>query len=380
MGAPMYTECVERDKYEDLDLTPEAVVAAGSFLLFGVVGLFGSLVAAMSALRKILEYMLYGKLVCLGGDRCAVGRIAAFETVDDKSGFDRIDNDFSMNLLLAPYDLEFFTQGSFEDRYKLVIKEPKQGALITEQANMPEPREPKDGKHFEPYYVEFPDKTYITYNPFLGSHGVPYKVPVFHCEIEGERLITIYKALNLPFSLIPGLDKVCRIKVFGIPVGRWACAVVAALLAPAILAALAIAWAAGSDDNRDFDNAGSLSRGDAVIIRGRWVYDAGHSGWNEFHPVISVQKLSEQEVKANVASGHSWTHFDDLYDRWCHQTGIAPLPADVGTRPAGMTPEQGAVYDAQQQPENQWDLHPLVDGCRPRHEDDPKPPPGPIIH
>ena len=79
MGAPMYTECVERDKYEDLDLTPEAVVAAGSFLLFGVVGLFGSLVAAMSALRKILEYMLYGKLVCLGGDRCAVGRIAAFE-------------------------------------------------------------------------------------------------------------------------------------------------------------------------------------------------------------------------------------------------------------------------------------------------------------
>ena len=171
----------------------------------------------------------------------------------------------------------------------------------------------------------------------------------------------------------------CRIKVFGIPVGRWACAVVAALLAPAILAALAIAWAAGSDDNRDFDNAGSLSRGDAVIIRGRWVYDAGHSGWNEFHPVISVQKMSEQEVKDNFEPGRSWTHFDDLYGRWCYQTGIVPPPADTGARPTGMTPEQGAVYDAQQQPENQWEWHPLVDGCMPRHEDDPNPPRGPII-
>ena len=30
-----------------------------------------------------------------------------------------------------------------------------------------------------------------------------------------------------------------------------------------------------------------------------------------------------------------------------------------------MTPEQRALHDCQQEPENQWSIHPLIDGCEP---------------
>jgi len=99
MAAPMYTTCVDRNDYEEPSFTPEILIALGSFLLFGVVGLFGSVVAVMAALHKVCEYILHGKLVCLGGDRCAIGRVAGFETVDDKNGFEKLDNDFSLKIL-----------------------------------------------------------------------------------------------------------------------------------------------------------------------------------------------------------------------------------------------------------------------------------------
>src|SRR5207247_9635092 len=72
--------------------------------------------AGISALQKVCDYMLHGKLVCHDGDHCAFGHIAQFETVADKHGalgfLDKIDNDFSMNLLLAPHALTAFASGA----------------------------------------------------------------------------------------------------------------------------------------------------------------------------------------------------------------------------------------------------------------------------
>jgi hypothetical protein len=196
-------------------------------------------------------------------------------------------------------------------------------------------------------------------------------VPILHCEIEGDRANLVCAALDLPLSLIPGGSSVCRWKPFGIPIGRWVCSIISTALLPIVLAALAIAWAAGSDDNRDFDGAGDLSRGEAVIIRGRWVYDAGHSGWNELHPVISVQKISEQEKKDNLEGTFAWGKFDEVYERWCKRSDEVPPITDLGLRPLEMTPEQEAVYDQQRRPENRWIFHPIIDGCQ---RDEPEPP------
>ena len=61
---------------------------------------------AISGLAGLCRYLLGGKLICLGNpakDERAVGRIAGLEPVGyGKSGFKAIDNDYCINLLLAP--------------------------------------------------------------------------------------------------------------------------------------------------------------------------------------------------------------------------------------------------------------------------------------
>ncbi|HEX8110737.1 MAG TPA: hypothetical protein VF516_23560 [Kofleriaceae bacterium] len=382
MSAPQYTKCVDRNDYADPNFGPEIFVAIAGLIYaistFGISLVF-SMAAAMSALMKVCDYILNGKLVCLGDDQCAVGRVASFETVDDKSGVDKIDNDFSINLLLAPHHLDEFAHGTQEANYKWLIKDTTSwghdglpGKLVTEQSGMPLPRESDGGSwHTARYSGTF--KTYSNSN-YLSwedppTPGTPFDVPVFHCEIEGERAHAVCSTLAALSSPIPGFGAVCSFKLFGIPLGRWACAIIAAILAPFVLAALGIAWAAGSDDNRSFDGAGSLKRGDPVIIRGRWCYDASHSGWNEIHPVMSVQRIeNDQDLDGPM--------FKDAIAQWCSLTGEVPPVTDPGVRPQGMTPEQSTVYDNQQRPENQWVIHPYVDGCEPVET----PPPPPVIH
>jgi hypothetical protein len=198
--------------------------------------------------------------------------------------------------------------------------------------------------------------------------GVSYDVPIFHCEIEGERLHLFCATLDGLLSLIPGANKLCRVKVFGIPVGRWVCSLLSTLLAPIILPALIGAYFAGSNDNRDFDGAGDLNPGEVVVIRGRWVYDAGHTGWNELHPVLSVQKLSNPD---DVKSASSVADFPKLKDTWCSRSHEAPPP---GAKPAdaGLNPDQQGVLQNQLKPDNRWLLHPDLDGCQPKDE-------GPVI-
>lgn len=429
MGAPQYTKCVDRADYEDPGFGPEIFVAIAGLVYaistFGI-SLILSLTAAMSALMKVCEYILYGKLVCLGDDQCAVGRVAAFETVDDKSGVDKIDNDFSINLLLAPHGLAGFASGGTpKSNYDLLKNDTSSwgfdnlpGRLIAEQPSMPTPRESKDApptwrwtcsddtegasglsqadaqaaaaKHktdhpshhpkaeqdeahtatYNPTFRTYPYSNYISFDDPPGPWGGhPFVVPIFHCEIEGERAHAVCGTLATLTSPIPGFGKFCGWKPFGIPIGRWVCSFVAALLAPIILTALAIAWAAGEDDNRSFDGAGSLAHGDPIIVRGRWCYDASHSGWNELHPVTSVQKIDNP-------SALDGPFFKDAVAKWCRLTAEVPPqgapggppttgPAEPGSKPQGMTPEQETVWLGQQQPENQWVFHPFVDGCEP---------------
>ena len=80
MSTPEYTSCVKPKDYQDPELP------SGNFFqtLGGVIAGGG-----IDLLLRVCDYMLYGKLVCLGGDRCAIRRVASFETVDHKSGLRR---------------------------------------------------------------------------------------------------------------------------------------------------------------------------------------------------------------------------------------------------------------------------------------------------
>jgi hypothetical protein len=359
MVAPQYTTCVQPQDYKDPNLP------GGGFLVgLGQVIIGGGL----DVLLKVCAYLLHGKLVCLGGDRCAIGRLASFETVDDKSGFEKLDNDFSLNIVLCPDPLGGIQRGEAHrmDNYNLA-KNSKQGWLITERPNMPSPLEAAADHQPSPRFVgTFVDFDTNSFGPpvvYPTAGDEPYKVPVFHCEIEGDRTAVVCAMANALWG--PISNTVCSFNPFGIPIGKLVCFLISLPLALAFAPLLAAAWAAGSNDNRSF--AGDLAKGDLVLIRGRWVYDAGHAGWNELHAVKHVQKL-------NTPSDCDWAGFDDVYKRWCDRVSETPphTPAG-GAKPAGMTPEQTAVYDAQARPENRWILHPAVDGCTPG-EPEPEPP------
>jgi len=366
MAAPQYTTCVDRTAYRDPGLPPSDA------------GFFENLWAVLSGggldfLIKVCDYILHGKLVCLGGDRCAIGRVASFETVDDKSGFDKLDNDFSINLALCPNPLSGLQPG-IKNRIPNHLGEVanKQGELIKEQPGMPTPSELEtvSQKAISPRFTG----TFTKIHTFLSlSNPIPEKianesdsttwhVPVFHCEIEGERAKLVCAAANALWS--PISNTVCKIKIFGIPIGKALCTLITYALLPYIAGVLAAAWVAGSNDNRDFDGGGDLKADDLVLIRGRWVYDAGHQGWNELHPVKHIQKIPDEQVC-------TWERFDELRDRWCGETAKVPPHAFAtpGAKPQDMTPEQEAVYDAQLAPENRWVFHPEIDGCEPSDQE-----------
>ncbi len=377
MAAKHYTRCVAPEDYEGLDYTPEAVIAVLGVLFAFIaspVTLLASLWAVMSALLKICDFLLYGKLVCLGDRReeCAIGRVITFETVDDKKGYEKLDNDYSINLLLAPHHPNDFKNGGTKhDRFFTVANDGLQGRLIRQQPGMPIPEEgPNEvgpDKATSDRYNPYMASTYGDKIPYPTSADKPWDVPVFHTEIEGDRTYYVCKALSTlsnPFPFIPGF---CKWKPFGIPVGRVVCSFVATILAPLVIAAIVAAWFAGSDDNRDELNAGELAEGDMILVRGIWTYDAGHSGYNEMHPILYLQKLDPSFGFTNTKS------FGKVYQTWCRMTGETPPGVPEGEPIPAMTPEQKGTFDSQRRPENRWIIHPWIDGCEPEEEEEEPP-------
>lgn len=84
---------------------------------------------------------------------------------------------------------------------------------------------------------------------------------------------------------------------------------------------------------------------DIVRVKGRWVFDSQHDGWNEIHPVFYVSKVGQ--VPADQISAGNWT-----------------LPATSQLAQPFQEAEEPETVAAQGRPENQWNLHPMVDGCQ----------------
>jgi len=245
-------------------------------------------------------------------------------------------------------------------------------------------------------------------------------LPVLHCECEGSRIFFVCQAMMPFLDLLqgkppggggPSPGEVCHAVAGWLP---WpastfvdaVCSVVedliaipiALALAPAMAAAFATAW----ESAQAFDDlfvtgpvAKQIHMGDVVIVKGRWDWDAGHSGHIELHPVKSIQKLMTQpgqplppEIRPAVDTADPPQDVDynpsrplpadaaakirETHRRWCRLVGEAPPIPDPrnpsglsGPQLASMTPEQLAVWAAQNQPENSWTVHPLIDGCAP---------------
>ena len=133
-----------------------------------------------------------------------------------------------------------------------------------------------------------------------------------------------------------------------IPIIGWIACLIAGLVAAAILA-IAAAVALGergspTDVNSELDELHSYR--DVLVVKGTWVYDSAHTGWNEIHPIKQCQRID------NSGGGLTgWpSDIEARAKRWCAALDDA---------------QTNATTTAQALPENQWVIHPVIDGCRP---------------
>lgn len=408
---PQHTSCVEPAKFAQPDKVVigiwAAIAAAGGIaaVLVSPLLIFVSLAAATQALRYVLEWMLHRKLVCLHRDHsatdcicsgdtttvCAIGRVIDTEAVgEDKNLVEDVDNDEAINLALYPFRMADFAadpppgKAAHEANLEMASAPGKpQGDLI----RPPSPAlQGADGEL--PYVAYFrtvvfsqvygtwkawtevvgrdygyfgiigPDQAqeWGTYQK-LYSHEKPklVSVPALHCEFEGARIRDMLDAINA-FSFGGSWCK--KNWFFGI-----LCAVLQSILASLPLLAALAAWAAAADGKISdaVEGGGTVGPKDDVIVKGRWVYDGGHEGWNEIHATRIVQKV--ENVPADPAS------FDGFLKRWCARLADVPHADPPGTRPADAP--GAATFDAQARPEHRWVLHPAIDGCAPADDLDP---------
>ena len=334
------TLCVEAANYNSMNqyvqATLQAILGAGiGAIIAGAAGMpwcipFTLPIAAAIWLISYCQWWLYDRLVCLGGDRTVVGMLVNVVTPQSKSGFDALDTDFSINLLLPP-NPPGVDQATAETKapYGVIIKE----QAATHDIGLP----------FDPQLAT--------------DQGTNVKSAVLHAEFEGSGVYDTMIGAQIGL----GLAAAALIACLAIP-PPWGLIVAAILAFLAFLAMLlGLLFGLGDEgDPADVDpSLGTLHTNDAgngglgadlLAVMGTWVYDTAHEGWNELHPIKLCQKVG------------TWTgdwppDIDDVIKHW--ETAINDA----------IAPTTGAE---QKNPEHHWGVHPGVDGCG---SDDSPPPP-----
>ncbi|MEU2042714.1 hypothetical protein [Nocardia niwae] len=339
-----YTECVEPGDYRGAPIA--VAVAVGFFfgltafvvgaLVTGAVGvlLFISSggITLVTGLLSFVHWWLYGRLICLGSDKCVIGMIISVEPPSEKSGFDRLDSDYSINLLLPPS-----LPGDLQED---VIANGVSGPLIAEQSQTS-----LRSLSFDGYWSRTCDED------VCGKSKCP-RTAALHCEFEGAGMYIFYQWLKVLLALLiaAGIASTfCLVPVIG-----WIACLIAQIALWVSLPVLLAGFIHGALDEAspsDVDpNLGELHQNgcdgkgaDLVVVTGTWVYDALHDGWNEIHPIKRCHKIS------NIPWDGTWPFDPQMtQDQWCAAITAAGSPLTV---------------ENQQKPHHQWTVHPLVDGC-----------------
>jgi hypothetical protein len=223
MGAPEFTTCVQPQDYQPPNLPQGGIGNA----ILSAIGSGGFDLAYQGC-----DYLLHGKLVCLGDDQCAIGRVASIETVDNsKTGFEKIDNDFCLNIALCPDPLAgMLTYGEIVGMTDTatrianlkVAQSNVQGKLIREQSGMPMPFTPDPSQeptpefkgNYAPLRLVTPSLTNPVSDDVANALNLPtLMLPILHVEIEGNRLNAVCTVIQTTWG--PIHDTVCQIPLIG---------------------------------------------------------------------------------------------------------------------------------------------------------------------
>jgi hypothetical protein len=279
-------------------------------------GAIGAVLAAAASGIVFCNWWLSVRLVCLGGQRSVAAMLHSVEPAKAKSFPDYVDSDYSINLLLYP------------------------GYPGITQA---------DAEALSPYGGLMADTGlghgFAGYSPV--APGTITQTAVLHAEFEGPGMADFRDFLVAGYVL-----------AF---VGLFACVALPpplGIIVGAILALLALLLAligliVGGNDTADpADVTGTPSvlhtndpnsgvGADLLYVTGRWVYDSLHEGWNEIHAIHACAVMGTWNGAWPIDSVDRVRRFDDAIDD----------AYSVGTR------------DRQDHPQQQWEIHPLVDGC-----------------
>jgi hypothetical protein len=336
-----YTTCIKAEDFRDFNKYLAAFLyAAGAGLLGALIIRAASspacwpFVVVISVIQGLLAYCLYdltGRLICLDDvDQTMVGVLISVEVPEEKTGPDRWDTDVSINLLPPTNELG-------ADQTIVAASEPY-GKLVREH-----------------------DLTRARGLPLTGARALDkpsgLTSAVLHAEFEGPGVYRVFVGAQIAFGLAVLALIACL--AFPGPVGMivgWIL-IFLAILAIVIAAIYGLRDSGSPNDvdpelaelHTNVKDADGVGRGAHILfVAGRWVYDSGHNnrnpgeGWNEIHPIKYCSIVGTWDG--------AWP------------TDIDVLIADQQDQyEKTISPE---TREAQEKPENQWEVHPLVDGCQ----------------
>jgi hypothetical protein len=232
------------------------------------------------------------------------------------SGFDAIDTDYSFGLLVAP--------NHPDDLQSTIRTSMPYGFLVSEQPATQGIGLPYTGNQ-------------ATYKPT----GQP-NVETLHCEFEGAGVYDLLLASSISLAVAIAAFFICLLVPF--PIGP----IIAFILAILSFIGLGIGAAVGSSDNASPSDenpvlGGDVHPGEILVVAGSWVYDSGHSGFNEIHPIKFCTPIGKND-------GEWPANLNDLEIFWATALGDATSTTTI---------------ELQKQPQNQWQVHPILDGCEP---------------
>jgi hypothetical protein len=346
MAHRQFTSCVQPGDYIDLGFTFLGWVGGVSTAVALIVGLLllpvgpAALIAAIAAVTTLLVFLnwwLNGRLICLGGVECAIGVAMGSPSSNPlkKAG----DDDASMNVALAPSKVDL-NQTEFNDRLPAAEQEywdnPLQGHLLKPQ-----------------------DSITAIGRSYVGDEGHSHYLKAIHSEFEGSgiRNLLIWAEIILPLLIL-------ALALYFIPGGAIISFLLGllALLLGLIAAAIGLASPLNPGDPQDVNpNIGEINARDILVLKGNWVYDSLHNGWNEIHAIHACQKIGRLE------DGINWPTKIDAPEGFTDEIGldtVDKVKTAIGAWCLAIQQAEDAEGGGNRDdPAQNWVVHPMVDGC-----------------
>lgn len=343
MAYRQYTSCVSPGNYHDLGFTYLGWVGAVStivtFFIAAVVSGYAAavlpaLIAMFVVLVSFLIWWLYGRLICLGGERCIIGVVLGRGHPQPltKAG----DDDATMNVVLAPSPVDFNLPSSpVEQRLPqdktFYWNEPAQGDFVKPNAAV---------LAIGRSYVDDEDHAHY--------------VKALHCEFEGSGIRNLLAWASVVLALLIALQIILLIPGLGwlVPILLWLISSISVFAGTT-----GLLHPLNPGDPTDIDpSLGTLTAGNIVVVKGDWIYDSLHDGWNEMHAIHACQIIC-----ASMEGGKTWPA--DIGGGFGLDTSDKVKAAVGKWCDAIKDAEDCETGGSRDDPAQNWIIHPLIDGC-----------------